>query len=93
MPIYGYQCPGCAHQFELKQGFSAEPYAQCPRCKAVSRRVFHPVPVIYKGSGFYTTDYARKSKNGTDKASKENGHEDSAGKVPAAAASNRPKEG
>jgi predicted nucleic acid-binding Zn ribbon protein len=59
--------------FELKQSFSAEPVADCPECGSRSRRKFHAVPVIYKGSGFYTTDYARSSlrANGTGASSSE----------------------
>jgi putative FmdB family regulatory protein len=64
MPIYDYQCPSCSHEFELRQSFNSDPFTICPRCEAVSRRKFHVVPVIYKGSGFYTTDYGRSSRNG-----------------------------
>ena len=60
MPIYEYECVSCNHRFELKQGFDAEPTESCPRCQGFSRRMFHAPIVIYKGSGFYTTDYARK---------------------------------
>ena len=67
MPRYDYECLSCSHVFELKQSFSAEPVADCPECSSRSRRKFHAVPVIYKGSGFYTTDYARSNlrANGT----------------------------
>ena len=81
MPIYEYECVSCNHRFELKQGFDAEPTESCPKCQGLSRRKFHAPTVIYKGSGFYTTDYARKdqpSDNGdsggdgaTDGAAKE----------------------
>ena len=64
MPLYDYQCPSCSHEFELRQSFNANPRAVCPRCEGMSRRKFHVVPVIYKGSGFYTTDYGRSSHNG-----------------------------
>ena len=60
MPIYDYQCVACGHQFELRQGFDAEPFEVCPRCQGKARRRFHSVAVVYKGSGFFTTDYARK---------------------------------
>ena len=60
MPIYDYQCAACGHRFELRQGFDAEPIEVCPRCQGQAHRRFHSVTVIYKGSGFYTTDYARK---------------------------------
>ena len=71
MPIYDYQCGSCGHGFELRQGFDAETIATCPQCSAPSRRRFHAPTVIYKGSGFYTTDYKRKtvsepSSNGND---------------------------
>ena len=71
MPRYDYECLSCSHVFELKQSFSAEPVADCPECGNRSRRKFHAVPVIYKGSGFYTTDYARSSlrANGTGASS------------------------
>ena len=61
MPIYEYQCSACDHRFEMKQGFDAETTQSCPLCSAASRRKFHSPTVIYKGSGFYTTDYARKN--------------------------------
>ena len=78
MPIYEYQCKDCDHKFELKQGFDAEPVESCPKCKGISRRMFHSPAIIYKGSGFYTTDYARKnisppSSSEGDKANSSNG--------------------
>ena len=61
LPIYEYQCESCSHKFELKQSFDAEPTQKCPSCSATSKRLFHPPAVIYKGTGFYTTDYGRKN--------------------------------
>ena len=60
MPIYEYECLHCGHRFELRQGFHDQPQADCPQCKKESKRVFHPAPIIFKGSGFYVTDH-RKS--------------------------------
>ncbi len=57
MPIYEYECGSCHHRFEVKQGFKDKPQAKCPQCKATARRVFHPTPIIFKGSGFYITDH------------------------------------
>ncbi len=57
MPIYEYECGSCQHRFELKQSFNAKPKAACPKCKKPARRVFHPAPIIFKGSGFYVTDH------------------------------------
>lgn len=59
MPIYDYECEACGHRFELRQSFDADPASICPRCEGTARRRFHSVAVIYKGSGFYTTDYKR----------------------------------
>ena len=57
MPIYEYQCGRCNHHFDRRQGFDDEPVSECPVCNSDSRRVLHSVPIIYKGSGFYTTDH------------------------------------
>lgn len=59
MPRYDYRCTECASEFELVQKFSEAGQGECPDCGGAGRRVFHAVPVIYKGSGFYTTDYGR----------------------------------
>jgi putative FmdB family regulatory protein len=65
MPIYEYRCDN-GHTFEVTQRMTDDPLTECTVCGAPVQRVFHPVAVHFKGSGFYTTDYARK---GTDKAS------------------------
>jgi putative FmdB family regulatory protein len=56
MPTYQYVCSKCNTNFELKQSFNDESVANCPKCKSESRRLFVPVPIIFKGSGFYVTD-------------------------------------
>ena len=60
MPIYEYRCDN-GHQFEVFQAMSDDPVSVCPECGAAVERLFHPVAVHFKGSGFYTTDYARKA--------------------------------
>jgi putative FmdB family regulatory protein len=60
MPIYEYRC-GNGHQFEVFQAISDAPVSVCKECGEPVERVFHPVAVHFKGSGFYTTDYARKA--------------------------------
>ncbi len=67
LPRYDYQCLSCEHEFELTQSFSEAGSGVCPICSGVGRRVFHAVPVIYKGSGFYTTDYGRLKSPPEDK--------------------------
>ena len=61
MPIYQYQCPKCNFRFDLRQSFSDDAAGDCPQCQTRARRIFTPVPIIFKGSGFYVTDHARKS--------------------------------
>jgi putative FmdB family regulatory protein len=70
MPIYEYRCSN-GHQFEVFQAMSDDPVSACTECGAPVERVFRPVAVHFKGSGFYTTDYARKSnsKGSSDGAS------------------------
>jgi len=60
MPIYEYRCAN-GHQFEVFQAMADDPVSTCQVCGAPVERVFHPVAVHFKGSGFYTTDYARKA--------------------------------
>ena len=59
MPIYEYRCSN-GHTFEVFQSMSDDPVSSCEECGAPVERVFHPVAVHFKGSGFYTTDYAKK---------------------------------
>lgn len=59
MPRYDYRCTACGHQFELRQSFDSEPVADCLKCGAQSNRKIHAPPVIFKGSGWYVTDYGK----------------------------------
>jgi putative FmdB family regulatory protein len=59
MPIYEYRCEN-GHTFEVMQSMADDPVAVCEVCGAPVERVFRPVAVHFKGSGFYTTDYAKK---------------------------------
>jgi putative FmdB family regulatory protein len=61
VPIYEYRCNN-GHTFEVIQRMSDPPVTTCQECGAPVERVFHPVAVHFKGSGFYTTDYGSKSK-------------------------------
>jgi putative FmdB family regulatory protein len=61
MPIYEYRCER-GHTFEVMQRMSDDPLSECEVCGAPVQRVFHPVAVHFKGSGFYNTDYGKKSK-------------------------------
>lgn len=57
MPTYEYECCVCHHHFDRKQSFDEEPVAECPKCQGKARRAIVSIPVIFKGSGFYATDY------------------------------------
>ncbi|MFC1940316.1 FmdB family zinc ribbon protein [Chloroflexota bacterium] len=56
MPVYEYECTCCPSRFELKRSFSDDSPVLCPKCGESAVRIFSPVPIIFKGSGFYITD-------------------------------------
>jgi putative FmdB family regulatory protein len=68
MPIYEYRCEK-GHNFEVMQRMTDDPLASCSTCGAPVQRVFHPVAVHFKGSGFYNTDYGT-SKRKREEAAK-----------------------
>ena len=72
MPIYEYECKNCSNRFEKLQPITADPIKICPNCgEEKVRRVIQPVGVIFKGSGWYVTDYARKESKTESKETKE----------------------
>jgi putative FmdB family regulatory protein len=64
MPIYEYRCDK-GHAFEVLQRMSDDPVTKCEVCGAPVQRVFHPVAVHFKGSGFYNTDYGKQKRGGS----------------------------
>ena len=64
MPIYGYRCSSCGHEFEIQQRMSDEPLKVCPNCQGKLTKKVYSTGVIFKGSGFYTTDYKASGKDG-----------------------------
>ena len=73
MPTYDYECRECGHRWELFQQMSASPKRKCPECGRLrARRLIGPgAGIIFKGSGFYQTDYRSDSyKQGAEKAKK-----------------------
>ena len=62
MPIYEYRCEH-GHTFEVMQRMSDDPVSSCQTCEAPVQRVFHPVAVHFKGSGFYNTDYGTRKRS------------------------------
>jgi putative FmdB family regulatory protein len=71
MPIYEYRCEN-GHTFEVMQKMTDPPVETCPDDGTPVQRVFHPVAVHFKGSGFYNTDYGKK-KSGANSATGEGG--------------------
>lgn len=80
MPLYEYQCKKCRHKFEKIQKFSDKPVKKCPECGGPVEQLLHAPGVHFKGSGWYVTDYARKSsgKEGGGSAPKEGGKDEAA---------------
>jgi putative FmdB family regulatory protein len=76
MPLYEYECKKCGHRFEKIQKFSDPPVKKCPECGGAVEQLLSPPAVQFKGSGWYVTDYAKKSSapsssNGESAAKKE----------------------
>ncbi len=76
MPTYEYRCSGCGHEFEQFQPITEDPISECPQCKEKPQRLISGGGgLLFKGSGFYITDY--RSKAYKDQASKDKSAADS----------------
>ena len=75
MPIYGYRCRSCGNELEVLQKMSDPPLKTCPKCSGELTKILYPVGVIYKGSGYYSTDY--KSGKAASKAASNGATSDS----------------
>lgn len=62
MPTYEYACVDCGRHLEVVQSFGDDPLAVCGACGGRLRKVFHPAGILFKGSGFYSTDNRKGSK-------------------------------
>jgi putative FmdB family regulatory protein len=69
MPTYQYACTSCGERLEAVQKFSDDPLTECPACGGRLRKVFSPVGVVFKGSGFYKTDSRSKSSSSSGSSS------------------------
>ena len=56
VPLYDYKCSSCGNQYEMREGFDAPSRQPCPKCGQEAKRILHPPPIVFKGSGFYITD-------------------------------------
>ena len=80
MPTYEYACAECGERLEAVQKFSDDPLTECPACGGRLRKVFSPVGIVFKGSGFYRTDSRGKEPSGASSSaspSKESGSKES----------------
>ena len=70
MPTYQYACTTCGEQVEAVQRFSDDPLTVCPACGGSLRKVFSPVGIVFKGSGFYRTDSRKAAAKAEDSGAK-----------------------
>lgn len=96
MPTYDYECDACHHKFEEFQSINADPLTKCPECKKKKlRRLFGAgAAVMFKGSGFYTTDYrseSYKKSAGADKPASDSTSSSSDAKSESKPAESKPK--
>ncbi len=81
MPVYTYRCSNCGVEFDHQQKFNEKNLTRCPECgKKKLSRVYRPVGVVFKGSGFYVTDNRSKSSATLSSSSKEKDQESSTSK-------------
>jgi len=76
MPIYEYKCEK-GHAFEVMQRMADDPISKCTACGRPVQRVFHPIAVHFKGSGFYNTDYGKKGAKADKEKNSDSGSSDS----------------
>ena len=76
MPTYQYACTDCADRLEVVQKFTDDPLTVCPSCGGKLRKVFSPVGIVFKGSGFYRTDSRASQKSAEPAAASANGSSD-----------------
>ncbi len=90
MPVYTYRCENCGVQFDRFQSFSDPALTRCPECNKKSlRKVYTPVGIVFKGSGFYSTDH-RSASGSFNRSSK--GSDSEKKDEPAKPSSEKPKE-
>ena len=78
MPIYTYRCTSCGVRFDQQQKFTDQPLTRCPECsKKTLLKVFQPVGVVFKGSGFYATDHRSPSGQSRSNSKEKSGGEGS----------------
>jgi putative FmdB family regulatory protein len=69
MPTYGYRCGSCGHEFEVLQKMSDAPLKTCPNCGGELTKKVYAAGIVYKGSGYYSTDYKATGSKGSEDGS------------------------
>ena len=88
MPTYEYRCTACEEHLEVVQSFKDEPLTKCPNCgKKALRKVFSPVGIVFKGSGFYKTDSRGAGKKSSKVKEKESSSSSSDSSSPSSSSS------
>jgi putative FmdB family regulatory protein len=77
MPIYEYACTACGERTEARQSFTDPPLDTCPICGGSLRKLYSPVGVVFKGSGFYSTDNNKAAKQGKSSETASRGSKES----------------
>lgn len=91
MPVYTYRCKNCGIQFEKYQSFNDQPLTRCPECsKKALQKVYQPVGIVFKGSGFYATDH--RSPSGGGRSNNKDKSTDSKSAAPAGSTSGNKSE-
>jgi putative FmdB family regulatory protein len=89
VPTYEYVCSSCGNRLEVVQRFTDAPLSSCGLCGGALRKVFHPAGIVFKGSGFYSTD----SRGGSSKGSGTSGNGSKEGGSERSEKTERPSEG
>jgi putative FmdB family regulatory protein len=87
MPTYEYACKACGEHLEVVQSFKDDPLKECPNCKGELRKVFAPIGIAFKGSGFYKTDSRPAPKEKTSSSSESKSSETKTDSKPASSGS------
>jgi putative FmdB family regulatory protein len=91
MPVYTYRCTNCGFLFDQQQKFSDGSLTRCPECsKKTLQKVFQPVGIVFKGSGFYATDH--RSPSGQSRSSSNTKSSESSSEKTSTAESDKPSE-
>ena len=92
MPLYEYQCPKCG-RFELIRKFSDETVTKCPTCGSDVQKLLSAPAIQFKGTGWYITDYARKSEGSKSEGAKSEGSKSEGSKSEASKSEGSKSEG